>query len=72
MNRRVTITDMLTIFSHAGHDHSMEMNSGIDHCMPIIIGAGIIIAILLGIIAYLLVNRQPQTPAKNSSKSDKK
>ena len=32
---------MLTLFAYAGHSHgSTESMSAIDHCMPIIIGAG--------------------------------
>lgn len=46
-----------TLLAHVGHTHDMEMNgmSDIDHCMPIIIGAGLIIVVLLGIIAFLLM-----------------
>ena len=38
--------------------NSMTM---LDHCMPIIIGAGIIIAMLVAIIIFLLVTWQPKT-----------
>jgi hypothetical protein len=50
---------MLNTFAHAGHSHTIESTLGVgtsnlDHCTPIIIGAGIIIALLLGVIVYLL------------------
>ncbi|HEX7483654.1 MAG TPA: hypothetical protein VF281_00730 [Candidatus Saccharimonadales bacterium] len=54
---------MLNTLAHLGHDHSLESISGVtalDHCMPIIIGAGIIIAALIGIIVYLLASRTPK------------
>lgn len=66
---------MFSTFAHAGHVHdmkSMTLGESIDHCMPIIIGAGIIIVILLGVIAYLLATWQPKpTPtAKKTKKTD--
>ena len=65
----------LSTFAHAGHAHDMNnmtLGETIDHCMPIIVGSGIIIVILLVVIAYLLVTWQskPQhTAAKKSKKS---
>lgn len=66
---------MLNILAHAGHSHEMESThgmSGLDHSMPIIIAAGIIIIILLGVIAYLLMRGQSTTseakPVKKKSK----
>lgn len=52
---------MLHILAHADHSHEMESMHGmseLDHCMPIIIAAGVVIVILLGIIAYLLMRGQ--------------
>ena len=63
---------MFTIFAHADHSHEMESMHGmseLDHCTPIIITAGVIIVILLGIIAYLLMRSQSTaTPTKKKSK----
>jgi hypothetical protein len=39
----------------------METMSMLDHCMPILIIGGIIIAVLLAVIAYLLANWQPKS-----------
>jgi hypothetical protein len=53
----------------------MEMNgmSDLDHCMPIIIGAGIIIVVLLGVIAYLLMRGKPSvTPKAKPNKKKSK
>lgn len=64
---------MFTTFAHAGHVHdmnSMTLGESIDHCMPIIIGAGIIIVILLGVIAYLLTTWRPK-PAKKTRETKK-
>lgn len=66
---------MLNLLAHAGHSHNMEMNemSDLDHCMPIIIGAGIIIVVLLGIIAYLLMRgKSAATPKAKPSKKKSK
>lgn len=52
---------MLHILAHADHSHEMESMHGmseLDHCMPIMIVAGAVIVILLGIIAYLLMRGQ--------------
>ncbi len=67
---------MLTILAHAEHTRaitSTETVSAIDHCMPVIIGASIIIAILAAAIVYFLLAWQPKkaTPAAKS-KSQKK
>jgi hypothetical protein len=62
---------MFTIFAHAGHNHDMDMASGLDHCMPIIVTAGLVIAGLLGAILYLLVNRQPKKQNKKSKVESK-
>jgi hypothetical protein len=63
---------MFTIFAHAGHSHDMDMASGLDHCTPVIIIAGIIIAGLLGVILYLLANRHPKKLTKNNKTETKK
>jgi xanthine/uracil permease len=63
---------MFTIFAHAGHSHDTDMVSGLDHCTPIIITAGLIIAGLLGVILYLLANRQPKKQTKKSKVEVKK
>lgn len=52
---------MLYTFAHAGHSHDMNSMTMLDHCMPIIIGAGIIILMLVSIIVFLLVTWQPKT-----------
>jgi hypothetical protein len=44
--------------------------NAIDHCMPIFVGAGIIIAALLLIILYMLRNWQPK--AKTKAKTSRK
>ena len=49
---------------------SMTLGESIDHCMPIIIGSGVIIVILLGVIAYLLTTWQPK-PAKKTPTTKK-
>ena len=57
---------MLNLFAHSGHSHDIQMMntmSSLDHCMPIIIGAGIIIAILLGILVFMLTMWQPKEKA---------
>lgn len=60
---------MLTLFAHGGHSHDMETMSMLDHCMPILIISGIIIALLLGVIAYLLTTWQPKQ--QNNNKKNK-
>jgi hypothetical protein len=50
---------MLNTLAHLGHDHTEELLT-LDHCMPIIISAGIVIAILAGVIVYLLSTWQPK------------
>ena len=63
---------MFTILSHAGHSHdagdSMSFTNAIDHCMPILIGAAIIVAILLAVIVYFLVKWQPKSKTNPVSK----
>lgn len=64
---------MFTLFAHAGHSHeSMDSMNAIDHCMPIIVGAGIIIVILVAIIVCLLAARQPKHQTKASKVVSKK
>lgn len=65
---------MLTIIAHAGHSHGTETGSGIDHCGPVIIGAGITVALLLVVIIYLLVQWQPkkQSGIKKDKRSEEK
>jgi fructose-specific phosphotransferase system IIC component len=41
---------------------------GIDHCMPIIVGAGIIITILAVAVTYLLAAWQPKKSKPTSKK----
>lgn len=60
---------MFTLFAHAGHAHTSEDMTMLDHCLPIIIGAGIIVAILAGIIAYLLAKWEPKKPAAPAKKT---
>lgn len=64
---------MLTTFAHVGYVHdksSMDMMMTIDHCMPIIVGAGITIAVLVSIVIYLLTQWQPKSKsARNRKKS---
>lgn len=55
---------MLYTFAHAGYSHDMDSMTMLDHCTPIIIGAGIVIAMLLTVILLLLVNRRPKTQDK--------
>jgi hypothetical protein len=52
---------MLYTFAHAGQTHDMGSMTTLDHCMPIMIGAGIVIAMLVAIIIFLLVTWQPKT-----------
>ena len=62
---------MLTTFAHAGHthtDYSAGAMTGIDHCVPIIIGASLIIAVLSGVIIYLLAMWRPKTTKKSAKK----
>lgn len=61
---------MFTIFAHAGHSHDINSMIGIDHCMPIIVGAGIIITILAVTVTYLLAAWQPKK-SKSTSKKKK-
>jgi hypothetical protein len=56
---------MLTIFAHAGHSHSMN---DFDHCLPAIIGAGIVIVVLVAVIVYFLIAWQPKAKTKNKKK----
>jgi len=54
---------MSNIFAHLGLDHtseSLDSMTTLDHCMSIIIGAGIIITILIAVIVYLMTTRQPK------------
>jgi hypothetical protein len=59
---------MFNLLAHAGHEMEMDGMSAIDHCMPIIVGAGISIAILVGIIVYMLIAWEPKKATKASSK----
>jgi hypothetical protein len=61
---------MLTHFAHLGHDHTADTLT-IDHCMPIIIGAVLIIAALVGVIIYLLTAWQPKKRSTNKQKRSK-
>ncbi len=59
---------MFTLFSHAGHSH--ELGSELEHCMPILVGAGIIIAALVIVIIMLVLNKD--TPEKKKPTKSKK
>ena len=65
---------MLNTFAHLGHSHETETLSTLDHCMPVVIGSGIIIAILIGVIIFLLTTWQPRqnTGAKKVTKTESK
>jgi hypothetical protein len=51
---------MLNSFAHLGYSHETEPVSALDHCMPVIIGSGIIIALLIGVIIFLLTTWEPK------------
>lgn len=57
-----------TLFAHTEYHANDTMNMGsmgdIEHCAPIIIGAGAIIIVLFLIILYFLLAWQPKTAAK--------
>lgn len=56
---------MITFLAHAGNSYEkLDTMSAIDHCMPILVGAGLIIAALLGIIFYMLRTWQPKVKSK--------
>lgn len=64
---------MFNTLAHAGHAHAtMDNMNTIDHCMPIIIGAGVVVLILGGVIAYFLMNWQPKKTTKKATKKTKK
>jgi hypothetical protein len=50
----------------------MDMATTIDHCMPIILGAGIVIVLLVAVIVYLLAMWQPKTAATPKRKGASK
>lgn len=60
-------------FAHAGEMHVMEDGrsmSDLEHCAPILIGAGVIILVLFAIIAYFLVAWEPKKkPARKTKKA---
>ena len=64
---------MLNQLAHAGHSHDITSVNGmsdIEHCTPIVIGAGILIIILLLAIVYFLVAWQPKrSTVKNKKKT---
>lgn len=60
---------MLNTFAHLGHLYETETTTTLDHCMPIIIGSGIVIAILIGVIIFLLATRQPRRNATKVTKT---
>lgn len=55
-------------FAHAGVKHSEDLSESIDHCMPIIIGMGAVILILLLVVAYLMTNWEPKNKSVTKSK----
>jgi xanthine/uracil permease len=63
---------MFTTLAHAGYGMEMDGMTAIDHCMPIIIGAGIAIAILVGIVVYMLIAWEPKKPVKANKKKTSK
>lgn len=73
-DRRAITMLMLYTFAHAGHAHDMDAMTTLDHCMPVIIGAGVIIAMLVAIIIFLLITWQPkiQDDAATSKKRSAK
>lgn len=61
---------MFHLLAHAGHSHDMNSMNAIDHCMPILVTAGLVILVLLGVIVYFLSEWQPKKPS--SKKKNKK
>lgn len=58
-------------FAHGAGTHIMKDGSSmsdLEHCAPILIGAGIIILVLFAIITYFLVAWQPKRPTKTAKK----
>ena len=64
----------IQLLAHAGHAHTETMHemSDFDHCKPLLIGAGIITVLLLGIIVYLLSAWQPKKSAAAKKPPEKK
>lgn len=62
---------MLNSFAHFGHEHNSEAISNIYHCMPIIVGLGLIILALAVAVGYLLTTRQPKNTSKATAKNKK-
>ena len=62
---------MLNTLAHLGHDHMSEALT-LDHCLPVIVGAGIIITGFAGVIIYLLTNWQPKKPAAKAKTKTKR
>ncbi|MDB5181120.1 MAG: hypothetical protein JWO54_883 [Candidatus Saccharibacteria bacterium] len=62
---------MNNLLAHAGHTVS---STDLDHCMPILIAAVIVIFLLSAVIAYMIAKWQPKsfTAAKKSSTATKK
>jgi hypothetical protein len=63
---------MFTTFAHAGYGTEIDGAATIDHCMPIIIGAGVAIAILVGIVVYMLIAWEPKKAVKANKKKTTK
>lgn len=63
---------MFTTLAHTGYEMEMDGMTAIDHCMPIIIGAGVAIAILVGIVVYMLIAWEPKRAAKANKKKTAK
>lgn len=73
--RHVILLNMFNLFAHAGHSHAVDLPESmsiIDHCLPVVIGAGIIIAILAATIVYFLVRWQPKKAIDQSGKNIQK
>ncbi|MNX55825.1 hypothetical protein D3C86_865990 [compost metagenome] len=62
---------MLNSFAHLGYEHNSEAVSDIYHCMPIIVGLGLIILALAVTVGYLLTTRQPKNRSKPTTKNKK-
>gem|GEM_PF-3374781 len=65
----IVVMNTLTTFAHTMNtmDSTMDMSDPavfIDHCLPVIIAAGVVIVILFGIIVYLLFTWQPKPKSK--------
>lgn len=58
---------MMELLAHMGH-HDDKMGSELEHCTPILVCAGLIIVVLLGVILYLLKTTQPKSAPTSKKK----